>query len=98
MLSRVYKIIIGCGVGAPGHGKYAVYDLNTNNKRFIKMLTTNVQLAGESTNNSPMSIHAAISNTCISLAMVFQKHLSEPTRAHGLIYHRKYRKQASTCK
>ena len=34
-------------------------------------------------------------NICISLSSEFQKNLSDPTRAHGLIDHRKDIKQAS---
>ena len=71
MLSCVYKVIIGCGVGATGYGKYAVYDLNTTDKKFLTMLTTTVQLASASTNNSQMVIHTEISNTNISLVRVF---------------------------
>ena len=52
-----------------------------------------MKLPGAATNNSHMVMHTSMSNTCISLTREFQKHISEPTCAHGLIDHRKYRKQ-----
>ena len=59
---------------------------------------TTVQLPGASTNNSQMVMHAEMSNADVSLAMLFQKHLSDLTHAHGLIYHVKDRRRANTLK
>ena len=59
---------------------------------------TSVKLPGADTNNSQMVIHTAMSNTYISLARVFQKHISDPTGSNGLIDHVKYRKRASNRK
>ena len=59
------------------------------------MLTTTVQLHYADTNKSHMVIHDAMINKDISLERVFQKHLSDPTHAHGLIDHVKDRKRAS---
>ena len=36
------SIIIGIAVGAPGHEKYVVYDMNTRDKRMIKFKMTNL--------------------------------------------------------
>ena len=56
---------------------------------------TTVKLPGVDTNDSQMVIHTSISNTDISLARLFQKHLSYPTREHDLVGHRKYSKRFS---
>ena len=56
------------------------------------MLMANVQLPGAVTKDSQMVMHTEMSNTDISLEGVFQKHLSDPTYAHGLIYHVKDRR------
>ena len=42
-------------------------------------------------------MHTSMSNTYIILERVFQKYLSDPKCAHGLIDHVKKRKQASNC-
>ena len=39
-----------------------------------------------------MFMHTKMSNTYINLVRVFQKHLSDPTSAHGLIDNGKYKK------
>ena len=62
------------------------------------MLMTTVHLPGTVPNDSHMVMHTAIINADISLARVFQKHLSDPKRAHVFIDHGKYRKQYSACK
>ena len=59
------------------------------------MLMKNVQLPGAEAYESQMEIHTSTANTEISLARKFQKHLSDPTQAHGLLYHGKGRKFAS---
>ena len=40
-------------------------------------------------------MHTSTANTDISLEREFQKHLSDPTRANGLLGHGKYRTCAS---
>ena len=92
MFSHVYNIVIDHGAGAPGHGKYVVDDFKNTDARFLKMFMTTVKLPGAATNYSHMVIHTTMSNIDTSLAKVFQKHLSDLTRAHGLIDHRKYSK------
>ena len=62
------------------------------------MLITTVKLPGASTNDLQMVMYTSMSNIDISLAREFQKHLSDPTRAHGLIDNGKYRKRASNRK
>ena len=57
------------------------------------MLMTTVKLPGAATKSSHMGMHTKMSNTDIRPARVFQKHISDPTRTHGLIDHRKYRKR-----
>ena len=54
-----------------------------------------MQLPGTATHDSHMVMHTTMSNTYISLVRVFQKYISEPTRAHLLIDNIKDRKQAS---
>ena len=95
MLSHTYNIVIGRGIGAPVNCKDVVKSLNSNDKLFLSMLMTTVQLPGENTNYSHMEIHTTMSNTDISPARVFKNHLSDPTRANVLIDHGKYGKQAS---
>ena len=56
---------------------------------------TNVQLPGAAAYDSQMEIHTSNVNTDTSLSREFQKHLSDPTRAHGLLYHGKDIKHAS---
>ena len=97
MLSHAYKTLFDSGVGSPGHGKYVVDGMNATEKN-ITMLMTTVRLPGASTNDSHMVLHTVMSNIYISISRVFQKHLSYPTRAHGLIDHVKCRKQNSTHK
>ena len=58
---------------------------------------TTMQLPGIVTIDSQMSMHTTINNTYIILARVFQRNLSHPKFAHGLIDHVKERKQASNC-
>ena len=62
------------------------------------MFMKTVQLTGEATNYSQIVIHTSMSNIYISLAREFQKHLSDPTRAHGFIFNGKYRKRDSNDK
>ena len=83
--SHAYNLVIDRGGVAPGHGKYVVYCFNATDKRFLTVLVKTVQLPGTATNDSQMFIHAAMNNTDISLARVFQKHLSDPTHSHGLL-------------
>ena len=56
------------------------------------MLMITGQFPCSATIKSYMIMHTAMSNSDISLAREFQNHLSDPKRAHGLIYHRKDRK------
>ena len=56
------------------------------------MFMGNAQLPGAVTKDSQMVMQTEMSNTDISLERVFQKHLSDPTHAHGLIYHVKDRR------
>ena len=92
MLSHEYNILIGRGVGAPGNREDVVYGLNATKKRFPSILITTVQSTSAATNDSQMVMYTSISNKYISIAREFQKHLSNPTRAHGLIDHGKYSK------
>ena len=73
ILSWAYNILFDSDVGAPGHGKYVVDGLNASNKRFLKILMTNVQLTSDDTNNSQMFMHITISNKDMSITRVFQK-------------------------
>ena len=56
------------------------------------MLITTVQLHVEETTNSQLVMHTSMSNTDISLAREFKKHISYSTRAHDYIDHVNYRK------
>ena len=85
MLEHAYNIIIGRGVGAPGHGREFVDGLNSTDKRFISMLMTTVQLPGASAYYSQMAMHTSTENTDTSLERESQKHLSDPTWSHGLL-------------
>ena len=95
MLSYVYNIVIDCGIGAPGHGKDVVYGLKDTEESFLSMLITTVQLPGESTNNSQFAMYTSNINTYIIIEMGCQKHISDPTRAHGLVDHGKDRGKVS---
>ena len=95
MLTKAYNIIIEFGVGASGNGIDVVYGLNDTNKSLFSMLGTTVQLPDSASYESHFAKHTSTANKDISLAREFQKHLSEPTRTHGLLYHGKYRKHAS---
>ena len=57
-----------------------------------------VQLPNAATKNTQMVIHTSTENAYISLTKEFRKHLSDPSHAHELIYHDKYRKHASNRK
>ena len=59
------------------------------------MLVKILKLPGVATNNSQVVMHTSMSNTDISIARLFQKYLSHPTRAHDLIDDGKDRKRAS---
>ena len=83
-----------CGVEAPGHGKDSVDDLKTNEKSFIKMFMTTVQLPVEATEDSQMFMHTAMINTYISLAREFQM-FSDQTLEHGFIDPEEDTKQSS---
>ena len=61
-------IIIDCGVGAPGHGKYVVDGLNTTNKSYLSMLMKTVKLPNDAKNNSQMVMNTSTENADISLA------------------------------
>ena len=98
MLSHAYNNIINCSVVSPGHVKDFVDYLRATYKILLTMLMITVQLPGTTTNNSYMDMHTVMSNTCISLARVFQKNISYRTCAHRFIYHRKDRKISSKCK
>ena len=54
-----------------------------------------VQLPATSAYYSQVKMHTSTTNPDISLARGFQKHISNPTWAHGLLYHGKDRKYAS---
>ena len=56
---------------------------------------TTLQLPGAAAYDSYMSMHTSTENTDTSLAREFQKHLSDPTRAHSLLDHGKDRKISS---
>ena len=73
MLCHEYNIVIDRGVGAPRHGKYVVDGLTDNEKMFLTMLITTVQLPGAATNTSHMVTNTAPSNTDISLEREPQK-------------------------
>ena len=94
ILAHAYNTIIDCGVGAPVHGRY----VNATNKRFLSVLIADVQLSGVEAYESHMAMHTSTANTNISLARELQKHLSDPTWAHGLLDRGKYRKCASKLK
>ena len=83
MLAHIYNIIIDRGVGAPGNFREVLNGLNATKKRFCSMVIPTVKLPGAAAYESHMSMHTSTSNTDISLARAFQKHLSEPTRAHS---------------
>ena len=87
------NIVIDRNVGAPVHVKKIVDRLNATVKNFLTMLTTTLQLPGSGTTNSQMAMYKSSSNTDISLAKEYQKHILEPRRTHGLIDHRKDREQ-----
>ena len=59
------------------------------------MLMTTVQLHGASDYDSQMAMNILTANTDISLAREFQKHILDPTWAHGLLDHGKCIKCAS---
>ena len=59
------------------------------------MLMTTVQLPGTEAYESQMAMHTSTANTDIILERVYQKHLSDPTQAHGLLDHSKDIKLAS---
>ena len=56
------------------------------------MLITTVNLTGAATNDLWMVMNTSTSNTDISVSREFQKYISDPTRAHGLIDNGKDRK------
>ena len=95
MLEHAYNIIIYRSVGDPGHGRDVIDGLNDTHKIFISMLMTTVQLTGAEDYESQMEVHTSTENKDISLAREFQKHLSDPTWAYGLLDHGKGRKLAS---
>ena len=72
MFPHAYSIVIVSGFKAPGHGKYVVDGLNTEGKRFLKMLMTTMQLPFADTNDSQMVMNNAMSDTYISIARVFK--------------------------
>ena len=72
MLYYAYKIVIDCGIRAPGHGKYVVDGLSATDKGFISMLMTTVQISDAATNDSQMVMYTSISNTDISLSRQFK--------------------------
>ena len=94
MLYHAYKVLNDCSVGSPVCGKDAVDGFNANDKRFLSMLMAAVNIPSTATGDSQKIMHTSISNTEISLAREFQKHVPEPTRAYEFIDHEKYRKQA----
>ena len=57
-----------------------------------------VQLPNSTTNNPQTVMQKSTENTDITLAKTSPKHLSDPSRAHCLIYQEKYRKHASNRK
>ena len=66
-MSHVYNIIIDRDVGEPGNGR-GIYDgLNATDKRFLLMLTTNVQLTGAADYYSQIEIHTSTTNPDTSL-------------------------------
>ena len=95
MLVHAYNIIIDIGVGAPGHDREVVSGFNANDKMFISMLTTTVQLPGAASYDSQMEIYTSTANTYISLARESQKNISDPTYAYGLLYRANDIKRAS---
>ena len=90
MLKHAYNIIIDNGVVVPVHGIEVVCGLNDTGKRLLWMLMTNVQLPGAESYDSQISIHNSTANTDMSLVRDFQKHISDLTQAHGLLYHIKW--------
>ena len=50
MQSHAYRILIDCGIVAPGYGKYVVDVLDATSKSVLSMLRTTAQLNGAATN------------------------------------------------
>ena len=86
---NAYNIIIYHGVGAPLYCREVVGGLNYTDKKFLTMIIITVQLHVSAYYDSQMVMNTSTTNTDISLAREFQKHLSEPTRSHGLLDHGK---------
>ena len=98
ILAHAYNIIIGGGVGSLGNGREFVDGMNATEKYFLSKLMTTVQLTNTAAYDSHMVIHTSTANTDICLERKFQKHISDPTWAHGLLDHGKDRKLASKWK
>ena len=53
-----------------------------------------VQLLGSKKFDTQMAGHTLTKNTDVSLALEFQKHLSNESHKHGIIEHRKQKKSS----
>ena len=90
ILSQACNIIIDRGASAPGHGKDVVDGLNDTDKRFIFKLMATVQLPGSKGYGMQMLMHSTIHKYNISLALEFQKHLSNTSCKNRVIDQGKY--------
>ena len=52
---------------------------------------SNVQLPGSNPFDTQIAVQSATQNTDVSLTLEFQKHLSNESRKHGIIYYRKFK-------
>ena len=68
MLSHAHEIIIDHGVVVPGHGKYSVVGPDANDKNYLSILMTTVQITNATKKNSQMVMHTSTENVDISLA------------------------------
>ena len=92
ILSQLFNMAIYHGVGTPGHGGEVVDSLDYTNKRFIFHMMANVQLPGSEWFGTKITVHTETQTIEMSLAMEFQKHFSNTSRKHGILYHGKHKK------
>ena len=85
-MSQDFSVIIGRGIVAPGHDREVVDGLNDIDKSFLLRLIPTVQLMGKKDYHTKMVMHNGNHTSDVSLAREFQKHLSNATRKHGVIY------------
>ena len=92
ILSQEFYIIIDRVISVPGNIREVVDGFIAIDKRFILKLMSTMKLPDAKIYDTKMFMKTVTCTYDVSLAREFQKHLSNASCKHRIIYERKYKK------